>query len=51
MFAMANLPPATQGTTNPPAPAVGVLAVVLSAPPYTVLLVINAYVLTRSNQD
>ena len=42
MFAMANLPPA---------PAVGVPVVILPAPPYTVLLAMNACVLTRENPD
>ena len=36
---------------NPPAPAVGVPAVVVPAPPYTVLLDMNACGLTRANHD
>ena len=48
---MANLPPAPQGPHNPPAPEVGVPEVVVSAPPYTVMLAMNACVLTRANQD
>ena len=35
---MTNLPPATQGLPNPPAPAVVVPELVLPAPAYTVVL-------------
>ena len=37
--------------THPTAPAVGVPAVVVPAPPYSLLLAINACGMTRANQD
>ena len=48
---MANLPPAPQGPPNIPATAVLVSEVVVTAPPYTVLLDMNACGLTRAYQD
>ena len=51
---MVNLPPPPTGyprPTHPPAPALVVPAVFVTAPPYTVLLAMNACVLTRANQD
>ena len=51
---MANLTPPPNWyprTTHPPATVVGVPAVVVPAPPYSLLLAINACGMTRANQD
>ena len=51
---MANLPPPSTGyprPTHPPELAVGIPEVLLPVPPYTMLLVMNACGLTRTNED
>ena len=48
---MDNLPPSRQGPPNTPSPEVGAPAIVVAAPPYTVLLAMNACGLTRANQN
>ena len=51
---MTNLPPTLTGyprPTHPPAPIVVVTAVLVPAPPYTLLLAMNTCVLTRVNED